>query len=114
LISPAFAHHAVTGIYDDKKPVDFRGTVSKIEWTNPHVILHVDVKDSAGKVVTWACEMGSPNVLIYNGVPKNSIKSGDMIGVQGASARDGSPAARAHFLLFPDGKKVNADHLRAP
>ena len=87
---PALAHHAFAAEYDAKKPITLTGTVTKLEWANPHTWFYVDVKDDDGKVTNWGFEMGSPNVLLRAGWTRNSMKSGDVVTVEGSRARDGS------------------------
>ena len=87
---PAFAHHAFAAEYDAAKPVKLTGTVTKVEWTNPHTWFYLDVKDSSGKVTNWGFEMGSPNGLMRQGWTRNSIKPGDEVTVEGSSSKDGS------------------------
>jgi len=87
---PALAHHAFAAEYDAAKPVKLTGTVTKVEWTNPHTWFYLDVKDSSGKVTNWGFEMGSPNGLMRQGWTRNSIKPGDEVTVEGSSSKDGS------------------------
>ena len=87
---PALAHHAFAAEYDAKKPITLTGTVTKLEWANPHTWFYVDVKDDDGKVTNWGFEMGSPNVLLRAGWTRNSMKPGDVVSVEGSRARDGS------------------------
>jgi hypothetical protein len=87
---PAPAHHAFAAEYDAKKPIKLTGTVTKLEWANPHTWFYVDVKDDSGIVTNWGFEMGSPNVLLRAGWTRNSMKSGDVVTVEGSRARDGS------------------------
>jgi hypothetical protein len=87
---PALAHHAFAAEYDSKKPVKLTGTVTKLEWTNPHTWFYIDVKDDSGKVINWGFEMGSPNILLRAGWTRNSMKVGDVVTVEGVGAKDGS------------------------
>jgi hypothetical protein len=105
---PVFAHHSFAAEYDASKPVDLKGVVTKVEWTNPHARFYVDVKDENGKVTNWNFELASPNVLTRNGWTRHSLKEGDMIEVQGAMAKDGSNLANARTVTLADGKKVFA------
>jgi hypothetical protein len=110
LLAPtgAFAHHSFAAEYDAKKPVSLKGTVSKVEWTNPHARFYVDVKDESGAVTTWNLELASPNVLIRNGWTRHSLNVGDQVTVEGAQAKDGSQMANARSVVLADGKKVFA------
>jgi hypothetical protein len=87
---PALAHHAFAAEYDAKKPIKLTGTVTKLEWLNPHTWFYVDVKDDNGKVTNWGFEMGSPNILLRAGWTRNSMNPGDVVTVEGSRAKDGS------------------------
>ena len=86
---PLLAHHSFAAEYDDKKPVSIKGTVTKVEWANPHIWFYVDVKDAVGKVEHWQCEGGPPNMLVRQGWKKDSLKPGDEVSVEGFRAKDG-------------------------
>ena len=105
---PVFAHHSFAAEYDASKPVELHGTVTKVEWTNPHARFYMDVKDASGKVTNWNLELASPNVLARNGWTRHSLKEGDVITVQGSRAKDGDSLANARTVTLADGKKVFA------
>jgi Family of unknown function (DUF6152) len=105
---PVFAHHSFAAEYDASKPVELKGVVTKVEWTNPHARFYVDVKDANGKITTWNLELASPNVLTRNGWTRHSLKEGDMVTVQGSKAKDGDNLANARTVVLADGRKVFA------
>jgi hypothetical protein len=100
------AHHAFAAEFDANKPVKFEGTVTKMQWTNPHVWLHMDVKLPDGKTESWAFEAGTPNVLFRRGFTKNSLPVGTRIVIDGYRAKDGSRRANGRDITFADGKKL--------
>src|SRR5579871_3366994 len=103
-----FAHHSFAAEFDLSKRIEFSGTLTKMEWTNPHTFLYLDVKEDDGKVTNWAFEMGSPNVLMRRGWTKNALKVGDTITVGGYLAKDGSHIGNARQVTLSDGRKVFA------
>lgn len=100
------AHHAFAAEFDAKKPVNFKGTVTKMEWINPHTWLHVDVKKPDGSVENWAIEAGTPNVLFRRGFTKESLLPGTEVVIEGYQAKDGSHRANGRNLTLPDGKML--------
>ena len=103
---PAFAHHAEIAEFDPSKPVKVTGTISKVEWQNPHVWFYVDVKEENGKVTTWGFSTAPPGALMRRGVTKDALKIGAVINVEGSRARNGSNNASGRSITFPDGKSV--------
>jgi uncharacterized protein DUF6152 len=100
------AHHAFAAEFDAKKPVHFEGTVTKMEWVNPHVWLHIDVKKPDGSVENWAFEAGTPNVLFRRGFTKESLLPGTKVVVDGYQSKDGLKRANGRDLTFSDGRKM--------
>jgi hypothetical protein len=105
---PALAHHSFAAEYDSAKPVSLTGTVTKVEWMNPHARFYIDVKDQTGKVTNWELELGSPNGLMRRGWTRNSLKEGDVVTVAGSLAKDGSKLANARTVKLADGREVFA------
>lgn len=104
--APVWAHHAFAAEFDSEKPIKLKGTVTKMEWINPHAWIHMDVKDDTGKVTNWMIECGAPNVLFRRGVTKNSVTPGMEIVVDGYRAKNGSNKANGMDVTFTDGKKL--------
>ena len=100
------AHHAFAAEFDSNKPVSFKGTITRMEWVNPHTWMHVDVKKPDGTVENWAIEAGTPNVLFRRGFTKESLLPGTEVVVDGYQAKDGSRRANGRDLTFPDGRKL--------
>ena len=105
---PVWAHHAFSAEFDGNKLVKLRGTVTKMEWINPHAWLHLDVKDANGSVVSWAIELGPPNALIKRGWTKKDVPAGIELLVDGYQSKDGAMRANGREITFPDGKKLFA------
>ena len=103
---PIWAHHSEVAEYDPDKPVTVTGTISKVEWQNPHVWFYVDVKDAQGKVTTWGFSTAPPGSLMRRGVTRDALKLGAVVNVSGSRARDGSTNASGRSVTFADGKNV--------
>jgi Family of unknown function (DUF6152) len=106
--APALAHHSFAGEYDGKKPITVTGTVTKVEWTNPHARFYVDTKETDGTVSHWAFELGSPNLLIRYGFTRDLLTIGSEVTVEGYQALDGSKVANGKSVKFQDGKVLAA------
>jgi hypothetical protein len=102
----ASAHHSFAAEYDAKKPVTLKGTVTKVEWVNPHGWIYIDVKQPNGKVANWAVEAGSPQVLARRGLKKTFLPIGAEVVITGYQARDGSNTANGASVKFPDGRDI--------
>ena len=110
LLLPAhsFSHHSFTAEYDSAKLTQFTGTVTKVEWTNPHARFYLDVKDARGSVSNWNFELGSPILLRKLGWSRDSLKIGEQVSVEGYLAKDGAKIANARKVTLADGRNVFA------
>ena len=104
--TPVVAHHSFAAEYDSKKPIKITGTVTKVEFMNPHIYYYVDVKDAGGKVTNYAVEGGTPNSLRRQGWGKDSLKAGDTVTVEGYMAKNGSNHLSGRNVTLPDGRRV--------
>jgi len=103
----ALSHHSFAAQYDRNKPKTITGVVTKVEWMNPHVYFYIDVKDDAGKVTNWACEMGNPAGLYRRGWTKDALKIGSTVVVAGSLAKDGTALLNATTVTL-NGKQLFA------
>jgi hypothetical protein len=104
--SRAFAHHSFSAEYDRSKPVELTGTVTKLEWTNPHARIYIDVKDDSGALVNWDFELGPPNGLMRQGWNRNSLQAGQVVTISGFLSKDEPHVANARTVSLPDGRHV--------
>lgn len=103
---PAFAHHSFAAEFDVKQPVTLKGTVTKVEWTNPHVWIYIDVANDNGAVEHWQSENGAPNALARMGWTRHSLSVGDKITIEGFRAKNAENTANARQVILADGRKV--------
>jgi hypothetical protein len=103
---PVVAHHSFAVEYDIKKPVALSGVVTKVEWTNPHMRVYVDVTDSAGVVTNWNLELGSPNSIVRKGWGKNDLKAGDMVSFKAYGGREILTRACMDAITLADGREL--------
>ena len=105
---PLSAHHSFAAEYDAKKPITVSGTVTKLEWTNPHARVYVDAKDENGNIVHWDFELGPPTALMRRGWSRNSLKPGHLVTVTGFLSKTEPNIANARTVSLPDGRQVFA------
>jgi hypothetical protein len=104
----AYAHHSFSSEFDINQPVTLEGTLTKLDWVNPHGFIYIDVKGPDGKVVNWAVETGSPNALLRRGVRKSDFAIGSQISVKGFKAKSGLPVANGRTVKLADGRDLFA------
>jgi hypothetical protein len=98
--APALTHHSFFSEFDANSPVKLTGTVTKVEWQNPHAWFYIDVKGDSGPVANWGMELGSPNLLMRAGWNRNTLKVGDVVMVEASRARNGSNVANAKSIIL--------------
>jgi hypothetical protein len=103
---PLFAHHSFAVEYDASKPIEGTGVISRVEWTNPHVRIHVDVTGATGAVTTWSLELGSPNSVRRRGWTKNDLKVGDTLGFKGYAGRTIATRSVALSITLANGRSL--------
>jgi len=103
---PALAHHSFAAEYSAEQPITLKGSLTKVEWTNPHGWIYIDVKDDAGKVTNWAIEFGAPNALLRRGLRKSDFPTGVELVVKGYRAKNGTLTINGTSVTFPDGRNL--------
>jgi hypothetical protein len=106
LIFILLLHHSFASEFDSTKPVELKGTVTRLDWVNPHAWIYVNVKDEKGSVTSWGFELGSPNHLMRHGWTREALKTGDVVTISGWRAKDGSNIANARAVRLADGKRI--------
>lgn len=112
LSASALAHHSFAAVFDAKSPIEKSGTVTEVEWMNPHAWIYIDVEEETGDVVNWAFELGSPNGLIRRGWNRQSVQVGDAISISGYQARDGSNRGNVKSITLNDGRVLDGNSSR--
>jgi hypothetical protein len=100
------AHHSFAAEFDRSKPIELTGTITKVEWTNPHARIYIDVQGEDGKVVNWDFELGPPNGLMRQGWNRNSLRQGHVVRISGFLSKDQAHVANARSVFLPDGRQV--------
>ena len=104
--SSGIAHHSFAAVFDAEKPIKLTGTVTKVEWRNPHAWFYIDVADDSDNVTNWGMELGSPNLLMRQGWSRSSLKIGDAVTVEGFHSRDGTNTGNARVITIDATGKI--------
>lgn len=107
-IATSHGHHSFSAEFDRNRPIKLTGTVTKVEWTNPHARIYIDVQDESGKVANWDFELGPPNGLMRQGWTRNSLRAGHVVTIDGFLSKDQERVANARSVFLQDGRQVLA------
>jgi Family of unknown function (DUF6152) len=103
--APVWAHHSFAAEYDSKQLITLKGVITKVEWTNPHIYIYIDVKDANGEVTNWSLEGYPPNTLKRTGLSRDNLRIGDEITITAYKSKDGTNTGAGREVTFPDGTK---------
>lgn len=112
--TPATSHHSFSAEFDEKQPVTLQGTLTKMDWVNPHGWIYIDVKGPDGKITNWGVEAGAPNALLRRGLRKVDFPVGTQLVVTGFRAKNGTPTINGRTVTLPDGREFFAGSADAP
>lgn len=110
-VAPVWAHHSFAAEYDSAQLITLKGVITKVEWTNPHIYIYIDVKDASGNVTNWSLEGYPPNTLKRTGFSKDLLKVGDEVTATAYKSKDGTNTGAGREITFPDGSKKFAGPL---
>ncbi len=109
---PAWGHHSFSAVFDEDSPIEITGTVTEVDWRNPHAWIYIDVESGNGEIVNWAVELGSTNGLTRRGWSRNTVRIGEVISVSGYRARDGSTRGSVRSIALADGREMTGNSSR--
>ena len=109
---PVWAHHSFSAVFDVNSPIELIGTVTEIDWRNPHAWIYIDVENGNEEAVNWAVELGSVNGLIRRGWSRSTVRLGDVISVSGYRAKDGSTRGNVSSIKLADGREMSGSSSR--
>jgi len=109
---PVWGHHSFSAVFDENSPIEITGTVTEVDWRNPHAWIYIDVEDGNGEIVNWAVELGSTNGLTRRGWSSNTVRAGEVVSVSGYRARDGSARGSVRSIALADGREMTGNSSR--